>query len=831
MTTNGYYRFPTIYKNKVVFVCEDDLWEVSARGGTARRLTANLGRVSHPVYSPNGRHLAFVGREDGDSEIYLMPAAGGVATRLTYLGSMTTTLGWTADSKKILFNSNRGQPFHQLTWLYQVDLAGNRPERLHYGPVRSVSYSDSGAVALGRTAVDSARWKRYRGGTMGEVWLDATGKNRFKQILSQLDGNITYPMWVGNRIYFLSDHEGVGNIYSCTKTGKSVQRHTHHEDFYARYPTTDGRRIVYQAGADLYIFDPDQSESTPIKIKLNSPQIQRQRKFVRAANHIEQYALHPKGHSVTFSTRGKVFGLSNWDGATFQYGERHGVRYRCSEWLNDGKRLIMVSDESGEETLEIHTDLSQGVIDPPIERLDGLDIGRPLYLTVSPKEDVVVFGNHRHELIWVDLESKTLKVLDKSDHGRISGIDWSYDGHWVAYALATSLHTSAIKVCYLPTGETHFITTPNSLYDINPSFDPAGKYLYFISYRDFNPVSDSLYFDHNFPRGGRPYLVTLQNQLGNPFVSKITPETKPANNDASKNNGEKDEDPSVQIDLEGIEHRVVAFPVSEGRYWQIEGIHKNKVLFTSLPVEGQLGQPRYNPMAVGKGLLEMYDLAERKLDFVVNGLNGFDMSRDHHFLIYRSGRNMRVLRAGEKPDNNASGFTKKSGWLDLKRIRLAINPPDEWTQMLQEAWRLQRDHFWTEDMAQVDWPLIYTRYEPLLERVTTRAEFSDLMWEMQGELGTSHAYEIGGDYRPNPHYYQGSLAADFEYDAQTNGYRITHIVQGDSWIEDTDSPLNRLGNNVEVGDTVLAIDGQRLSETITPEQLLVNRSRVEIQLI
>ncbi|MEW5958543.1 MAG: S41 family peptidase [Chloroflexota bacterium] len=858
MTADGYFRYPTLHQNKVVFVAEDDLWEVPARGGVARRLTANLGMVSHPAWSPDGRWLAFVGREEGESEVYVMPATGGPARRLTYLGSDTSVLGWTPDSQRIVFASNAGQPFRPLTPLYTVQTAGDsQPEPLPYGPARSISFGPAGGVVIGRRATDLANWKRYRGGTAGDIWIDVAGTGQFKPLL-KLNSNVVSPLWLGERVYFLSDHEGIGNLYSCTPAGEDLQRHTHHEDYYARNPATDGRRIVYRAGADLYLFDPAwptaRLGSKKINIQLHSSRVQRNRRFVRAAVYLDHCAVHPKGHSLAFTTRGKAFAMSNWEGAAIQYGQPQGVRYRLAEWLADGRRLVMISDATGEETLEIHADLSQNGVNGSVERLEGLDIGRATFLKTSPKDETLILANHRHELIHINLPEKSARVLDKSDFGRIGGAAWSPDGQWVVYSLRTSLVTAAIKLCRIETGETYFVTPPRRLYDFGPSFDPTGKYIYFISFRDFDPVSDSHYFDLNFPRGGRPYLITLQKDLPNPFISLPNGETAsaqepPHNNNQSENGqpgaedeaGEaapKDEGeakteakiPVTQIDLDGIQNRIAVFPVPEGRYYQIRGIIKNKVLFTSFPIEGRLESNGHNGEDTGKGSLEMYDLVERKKEFIVSGLNSFDVSADGSWIIYRAGKNLRVFKAGEKPDNNAKGFTKKSGWIELSRARVSIYPPDEWRQMFREAWRLQRDHFWTEDMSQVDWQQIYRRYYPLIDRLTTRSEFSDLMWEMQGELGTSHAYEFGGDYRPAPHYHQGFLAADFEYDATSGGYRLTHIVQGDPWTETFDSPLNRLGVNAQVGDIMLALDGQPLSQGVSPQQLLVNQANSEVQL-
>lgn len=847
MTTDGYYRFPTIYKNEVVFVSEDDLWAVSAGGGVARRLTANLGLTSHPAFSPDGKLLAFVGREDGEAEVYVMPAVGGPATRLTYLGSATTVLGWTS-AGKIVFASDAGSPFRALTTLYTISPQGGQPEQLPYGPARSISFGPDGGVVLGRRSHEIANWKRYRGGTAGDIWIDVKGNGKFKSLL-KVESNLVNPIWLGQRIYFLSDHEGIGNLYSCTPKGADMRRHTDHEDFYVRQPSSDGQRIVYRAGADLYIFDPAKEKSNKkavkkINIKFHSPQVQRNRKFVKPASYLDYYTLHPAGHSLALTARGKAFAMSNWEGGVLQYGQPHSARYRLVEWLNDGKRLVMISDATGEEALEIHAENADSPAERTVERLEALDIGRAIFLKVSPRHDELILANHRFELIHVDLEKKSANVLDKSNFGRIAGADWSPDGKWVVYGFRTSQFSSAIKLYHLESGQTHYVTKPNDLHDFGPSFDPDGKYLYFISYRDFDPVYDSHYFDLNFPRGSRPYLVTLQKDLPSPFINlpnHIAEETdnhkadespKPADAKEEKKSAppEKPADEAFKIELDGIENRIEAFPVSEGRYHQIRGV-KDKVLFTSSPIEGSLGRSwRNSDTEVGSGILEMYDLVEKKKEFVVNGLNGFDVSRDRRFIIYRSGKNLRVLRAGEKPDNNAAGYNKKSGWIQLNRVRVAVNPPEEWQQMFREAWRLQRDHFWTEDMSRVDWQEVYRRYYPLIDRVATRSEFSDLLWEMQGELGTSHAYELGGDYRATPRYQQGFLGADFEYDPHSDGYRITHIIQGDSWQERFDSPLNQLGANVQPGDIVLAIDGQRLGRDVSPQQILVNQAAAEVQL-
>ena len=851
--TAGYYRFPTLHGQTVVFVCEDDLWTVPDAGGIARRLTSNLGAASYPFLSPDGATLAFIGREEGHTEVYVMPALGGPARRLTYLGAMAQVVDWSPDGESIIFTSNAGQPFLRLHKLFTVGLDGGLPQELPIGPAQSISYAPDGGVVIGRNTDDPARWKRYRGGTAGELWVDVEGNGEFRHLI-QLEGNLANPMWLGERIFFLSDHEGVGNLYSCLPTGTELKQHTAHQTFYARNASTDGQRIVYHAGADLYVYDPASDASQQVEVEFRSPRTQRNRKFVDTARYMMGYAIHPEGHSVAVTSRGKPFTMANWEGAVLQHGDPDGTRYRLASWLSDGKRLVMVADTNGEEALEIHhadgsaepehlADLS---VAPDDDSEHPLDIGRPVNLAVSPENDQVVLSNHRYELILVDLPSRTMRLLDKSKHARIHGLAWSPDGQWMAYGFSGTQNTSCIKLCKVETGETWPLTRP-VLFDVGPAFDPDGKYLYFLSYREFDPVYDNMHFDLNFPRGMRPYLITLQKDLPSPFIpiprapgqssdGKDSQSPKPTkeedSQEADRQEGEEtetSEEPVVEIDLDGIEDRIVAFPIPEGLYGQITGI-KDKALFTTFPIEGSLGDSWLPGEPAATGFIEMYDFEEQKNETLVGKVTNFKVSADGKTLIYRAGNYLRVIEAGKKPDNSDRTPGRKSGWLDLGRIKVSVQPRDEWEQMYREAWRLQRDHFWTEDMSGVDWEAVNQRYRPLLDRVATRSEFSDLMWEMQGELGTSHAYEFGGDYRQEPRYLQGFLGVDFVYDAETETYRIGRIVRGDPWDEWGGSPLLGPGINVEPGQTLLAINGRKVGKDCSPQELLVNQAGSEVLL-
>ncbi len=817
MENHGYYRFPTVHGDLVVFVAEDDLWQVPRTGGVARRLTNGWGSVSRPHLSPDGQWIAFVGREEGDTEVYVMPSKGGETRRLTYLGAGVAVVGWHPDGR-ILFSTYQGNPFLSWRTLYAVDKEGGEPELLPYGRASWVSYGPNGGVALGRPTTDSAYWKRYRGGTRGMLWIDQNGDGEFTKFAME-DGNVVTPLWIGSRIYFVSDHEGHANLYSMLPDGSHIQRHTHHEEYYVRNATTDGRHIVYHAGGDLYCYDVETATDQKIAVEFHTQRTQRQVKHVEAKEFWAEYALSPHGDDLLVTSRGKLFQMAPFEGPVQPLGTPQGVRYRLSLYIDDAS-ILTVSDEGGEDHLEIHR---MDQVPEAVTRIPT-DFGIVTELKASPDGQFAALTNERQELWLLDLKTFEPTQIASTPYGRIAGFDWSPDGRWIAYALPAQL-TSAIHLYELAGKASHQITHP-VLTDRRPVFDPDGKYLYFLSRRVYKPVWDNMKFDLSFPKGEIPCLIPLAKDTRSPFIPEPRP-LVPHSSDEKAPNEDDTDSKTVVIDLEGIQDRVLAFPVGEAIYHDIAAI-AGHVLWTKTEPAGddQDGLAAGPPAA--KAELIRYDLKDLKEETVSDRTTSFSLSQDRKTLAIRIRSQLRVIKSGDKVDTKEDKPGRQSGIVDLGRIHVTVDQLAEWYQMQREAWRWMREMFWIPDMAGVPWDAIYDRYRRLVPRVTTRGELSDLIWEMQGELGSSHAYEFGGQYREEPQHRVGFLGARYRWHAEQAGYEVTALIHGDSWDPARTSPLLTPGANIQVGDIITAINGQPLGPDLPPGARLIDYARQEV---
>ena len=819
--TQGYYRTPHIVGNTIVFITEDDVWTVPLGGGSARRLTTNAGECSLPRLSPDGANIAFVSREEGSPEVAVMPSGGGPAKRLTFLGAEALYVcGWSHDGAEIYFTSDARAPFVKETTAFAVSLAGGAVRELGLGHAMSIAVDARGATLIGRNAIDPARWKRYRGGTAGQLWVDATGSGTFARLGAEISGNLVWPMWIGERVYFLSDHAGIGNLYACKPDGSELTQVTHERDYYARFPATDGTRIVFACGADIVVHDTRDGSTTRVAIETPSNAVQIARRFVDASDLLESFTPSPDGASLGIVTRGRVYAMALWEEAVTEFGAGPYARRRKLTWLHDGTRVAYVDDTAGFERIAI-------------EPLDGSaevqyvtteSFGRLTDLVASPVDDTLAFANHRHELFALAPGGKP-RLLDTSRGWRVTDLAFSPDGRYIAYAYSPAQYTSIVRIADLSDDSIHDATSALRT-DRAPAWDPEGKYLYFISTRDFNPVYDALQFDLSFPQAMRPFVATLRRDVPNPFVPKPGPiHGKKADDENEDESDEKPAKLAIEIDFAGLPQRILGFPVEEGHYEQIAGV-KGRAIYSQFPVRG-IRQTGANEDE-GGGELLAYDFEGQRGGTLASDIDDFGLSADAKTLVYWSREKLRAIDASaelgddEEEPKSPTEMNRRSGWLDLSRISVPVEPLIEWQQMFAEAWRLQREHFWDESMSGIDWDAVFARYNVLIPRLRTRVELSDLIWEMQGELGTSHAYEWGGDFRSAPQYKRGFLGADYAYDEAAKGYVISRIYRGDSWDRETDSPLAEPGVDVLVGDTIVAVSGRAVSATLTPDELLVN---------
>lgn len=806
----AYITQPNIFGDNIVFVTDDDLWIYTLGERLPRRLTVGFGIVGSPYFSPDGRLVAFRGSQIGElnvSEAYVVSVEGGEAKRLTYFGSAyTDVVGWTPDGK-VVVSSDYGRPFRSWRELFTVDPKGGEPTRLKYGPATSILFTPIGTI-LGRNTVDLPHWKRYRGGTKGEFWIDRGNRGFFEKFL-ELEGNLNSPMWVGGRFYFVSDHEGIGNIYSVSPDGGDLRKHTSQTVYYVRNARSDGRRIVYQCGGELYLLDPIAGYESKLELDVPSPMKQKEPRFVDPAKFVEEYGLHPNGKICVFTIRGKPFVMGNWEGAPRQVGVPNGVRYKHAQFASDGKTLVVVSDESGEERLEAYT-----LPDGP-KRVFDQDFGIIEHLKTSPKGMLVALSNNRFELWLVDLANGGARLLDKSEYGVIAGLDWHPSGKWLAYTFPENHEATSIRIVNVEDPKPVRVTTPTS-HDFSPSFDPEGKYLYYLSNRHLDPVYDKVVFDLGFPKPVKPFLVTLKSSTPSPFNRSPTYGSEvreTASDDA--------------VEVEGIGLRVEPVPVEAANYVKVVGI-KGKILLLSYPVEGAIGGWLWSAGAPANGVIEAYSLEDLSKEVFMQGVTDFAANASKDTLLVRVGDSYRVVKTDQKPPEDKKEPGPKTGWINLSRIKVYVEPEKEWRQMLRETWRLMRENYWREDLSGVDWGGIYERYARLLERVNTRFELSDVIREMQGEMGTSHAYEIGGDYGDQKVYPVGGLGAELRYNGE--GYEVVRIYVGDPSNEGEKSPLLTAGVNVGVGDTILAINGVRLTREVTPNMLLLNRAGEQVVL-
>ncbi|WP_428953007.1 S41 family peptidase [Streptomyces sp. cg35] len=826
-TTRAYLRFPHLSGERLCFVVEDDLW-VAPLDGSARawRVTADRTKVSHPRFSPDGRHLAYTTWRSLDPEIYLAPVDGGSARRLTYWGSVDTQVrGWSPDGD-ILAVASHGEPFSYFTFAYSVPTDGSPGGKLPWGPVSDIQVADIDGerqtlLLTGTPPHEPAAWKRYRGGAQGRLWVHG------RRVLADLDGHLDAPMFVGGRIAFLSDHEGIGNVYSCLPDGSDLTRHTDHDAFYARHASSDGTRVVYQCAGELWILDSLDPGSVPrrLRVRLGGPRTGRRGYQVPAAHHVDALSVDETGRASAIVVRGSLYWLTHRDGPARTITDTPGVRVRLPEMLGSGGQVAYVTDAAGEDTVEIaYLPRASGDREP--RRLASGDLGRVQELVSDPDGERLALASNDGRLLLIDATEESdgeVTELIRSTNGPVRDLAFSPDGAWLTWShpgIGRSLRQ--IKMARIK-DRTIVDVTNGRFEDENPVFTRDGRYLAFLSWRGFDPVYDVHTGDLSFPLGCRPYLVPLSSATSSPFA--LSPDGRTAAGGLDPvDDRDATGDGTPTVEIEGLAERVVPFPVAASKYSALHPVSGGGLVWLRWPISGALGETFANPADTSsQPTLEHFNLAKGKKTQLVDHMDWFAVSGDGTRLVVGDEGELRAVPSTEAGDNDTTV------WIDLRRILHEADPPAEWRGAFDEAGRIIRAYFWEPSMCGIDWSGVLAQYRPLVERVASPDEFADLLREVLGELGTSHAYVSAARRNEGPAHYQraqGLLGANFL--CREGGWMLARILPGDSSDSRARSPL--AGTGIREGAFLTHVDGRPVDPVAGPFPLLAGAGGTTVEL-
>ncbi|MFG2461302.1 S41 family peptidase [Streptomyces sp. NPDC048523] len=826
----SYLRLPHLSGDLLCFVAEDDLWLAPLDGpGRAWRLTVDRTKVGHPRFSPDGRHIAYTSWRSLVPEIHLADVDGGPGRRLTYWGSADTQVtGWTPpegdNGGTILAVASHGEPFSYFTWAYKVPADGSPGHKLPWGPVSDIQVADRKTLLLtGTPPHEPAAWKRYRGGATGRLWLHG------ERLLPDLGGHLHSPMFVGDRIAFLSDHEGVGNLYSCAHDGSDLRRHTDHDAFYARHAASDGTRVVYQCGGDLWIVDDLSAEARKLDVRLSGPRAGRRTYQVPAAQHVDGISVDETGRASAVVVRGSLYWLTHRDGPARTITDTPGVRVRLPEMLGSAGQVAYVTDAEGEDAVEIaYLPRATGDREPRRPASGGL--GRVLELVSDPQGERLAIASHDGRVLLLDATEDSdgeVTELVRSVNGPVRDLAFSPDGAWLTWShpgIGRSLRQ--IKMARISPkggGDRLIVDVTNGRFeDENPVFTRDGRYLAFLSWRGFDPVYDVHTGDLSFPLGCRPYLVPLSSATPSPFA--LTPEGRPAAGGLDPVEDENGEGGAVTVELEGLESRVTPFPVPASKYSALYPVAGGGLVWLRWPISGALGETFVDPDDTSeRPTLEHFAIGKAKKTELVEHLDWFAVSGDGSRLVVVDEGELRATPATE------SGDSDSTVWIDLRRILHEVDPAAEWRQSYEEAGRLIRAYFWDPGMCGIDWDAVLDQYRPLLERVASPDEFADLLREVLGELGTSHAYVTAARRNEGPSHYQrrqGLLGANFVL--RDGGWTVRRILPGDSSDSRARSPL--AGTGIREGAVLTHVDGRPVDAVTGPYPLLAAAGGTTVEL-
>jgi tricorn protease len=830
-------RFPDVRGDVIAFVYAGDIWTVPAAGGTARRLTSHTGLELFPKFSPDGRWLAFTGEYDGTRQVYVIPVDGGEPRQLTFHNDVgplpprggfdNRVLGWTPDGKSVVFRANRVAQSDRLGRPYAVPFEGGMEQPLSITESGGLSYAPDGKrVAFTPISNEFRGWKRYRGGQSPDVWIYDLAANTSEQITNTRAQDML-PTWLGDTIYYISDRDSTMNVFAYDTRTKKTRKVTNHTDYDVTWPSGSGDGLVYEAGGYIYRLDTKTDKEERVNVRLYGDFPDTVPYFQNVKANVETFAISPSGVRALFGARGDIFTAPAKEGEVRNLTDSQGVRELAPAWSPDGRWVAYLSDRSGE--YEIYVRPSDGSGEERRVTTDG-DIWRfsPVW---SPDSTKLAYSDKKQRLRFVDVSTGRTTDVDRSAHNDITNYSWAPDNRWIAYSKLGDNQFSEIWVYSLASNKPQKLTGGMTS-DTEPVFDPKGRYLYFLSNRDFNLTFSGYEFNYLYTNPTRVYVGLLavdgpalflptsdeervktkeqplttppspaQAQPAQGAKPQATPGASPTpqtdaqpaptptpTQAAAPAEGQAGAKPpaadvNVKIDFDGFENRVRAVPGPSANYRHLTATPEG-VLYIS-----------------GPGRLALYNIEAKAEQPIIEGIQDYDLSADLKHIVFQARENYGVapVAPGQKPD---------AGLLKLEGMTMKIEPRKEWAQLYNDAWRTMRDWFYDPNMHGLDWPAIRDKYGALVPYLANREDLNYLMTEMGSELSAGHVYvERGADPPRVTRVDSALLGAEIEPDA--SGYfRIKHIFPGENWQESFRSPLTEPGVRAKVGDFILAVDGR-----------------------
>ncbi|MBN1540622.1 PD40 domain-containing protein [candidate division KSB1 bacterium] len=809
--TTRLLRFPDAYGDQVAFVYGGDIWLAPINGGTARQLTSHEGLELFPKFSPDGRWLAFSAEYSGSRQVHIMPAHGGVPQQLTYYNDVGPlpprggfdhqVLGWTPDSKAVLFRANRLPWGVRMGRYYTVPIDGGleTPLPVPEGGTGMLT-DDSHTLVYTPIAREFRTWKRHRGGRAQDVWTYDLLDNTSKQ-LTDFVGTDNQPQWFNNKIYFTSDREHTLNLFVINPDGSDLRQVTHHTDYDVLWPSAGTEGIVYECGGSIYHYNPTTDSTRQIPLRVQSDRHLTLPEFKSVQSQINWFELSPGGKRALFEARGDLLTVPAEKGEIRNLTKSPEVREIYPTWSPDGKWIAYLSDRSGE--YEIYLIAADGR-------------GRERRLTTngsvwrfaarwSPDASHLAFADKSHRLYVVRLSDGKIVTVDESHFGEFESYSWSPDGKWLVYDKRGENRFLSLWGYSLTKGQSQRLTSDDTD-DFSPVFDPEGRYLYFLSNRNFNLTFSGWEFNYLYTQPTRVYIATLNSSLPSPFAPESDEEPKKKNDDKETKSSAKS-NTLIELQTEGFEERILALPVPAGSYHSLNA-HKNGVLYLRNDKNGDA--------------LYRFDLEKRKEESVLEGVSGYVLSYDGEKVLFNKNKSYGIVDA--QPGQTGGRL------LDLERMAMQIDPRAEWRQMFVDGWRLLRDWFYDENMHGVDWQAMRRRYEPLVEHLAHRTDLDYIFGELGGELVAGHVYVNPGD-QPAIERIDGGLLGAELVDHPSGYYRIAKIFRGENWHQELRSPLTEPGVRVEEGDFILAIEGTPLRTDDNPYRLLQNTAGRAVTLL